>query len=104
MATAPYFDGTQPCMKTDPEVFFPELPTRPNSEDKRYYSILVEQAKSICNSCPFNVECLQYALYNDVTGVWGGTVDSDRRAIRKTRNILPPKPMSLVTAAWVKGK
>lgn len=104
MATAPYFDGTQPCMKIDPEVFFPELPPRPNSEDKRYYSILVEQAKSICDSCPFIAPCLQYALYNDVTGIWGGTVDSDRNSIRKVRKIPPPKPMSVVTASWAKQK
>lgn len=104
MATAPYFDGTQPCMKADPELFFPELPARPNAEDKRYYSIAVTLAKEVCNECPFIGACLQYALHNDVTGIWGGTIDSDRRTIRKHRRIPPPKPMSVVTAQWLKVK
>ena len=104
MATAPYFDGTQPCMKTDPEVFFPELSARPTAEDKRYYAIAVNQAKAICNPCPFIDACLTYALYNDVTGIWGATVDSDRSSIRKIKKIPPPKPMSMVTAAWAKQK
>jgi WhiB family redox-sensing transcriptional regulator len=104
LATAPYFDGSQPCMKVDPEVFFPEMPVRPNAEDKRYYSIAVEQAKAVCSTCSFINECLSYALYNDVTGVWGGTVDTDRNQIRKNKKILPPKSMSLVTAQWLRAK
>ena len=35
-------------------------------------------AKQICSQCPSRPECLQYALENDETGVWGGTNDNDR--------------------------
>lgn len=102
MATAPSFDGTQPCLKVDPEMFFPELPEHPTAADKREHAVMVTAAKAICNSCKFEDACLTYALYNDVTGVWGGTVDSDRRAIRKQRRIPPPKPMSVITSQWIK--
>jgi WhiB family redox-sensing transcriptional regulator len=102
MATAPSFDGTQPCLKVDPELFFPELPARATAADKREYAITVSAAKAVCTSCPFVDACLTYALYNDVTGVWGATIDSDRRAIRKQKKIPPPKPMSVITAQWTK--
>lgn len=103
MATAPYFDGTQSC-KNDPELFFPELPARPKAEDKRYYSIAVATAKAVCNECPFIDACLQYALHNDVMGIWGGTNDSDRNEIRKRKKIPPPKSLSSMVSQWIKDK
>ena len=38
-------------------------------------------AKKICNTCPVKAECLQYALQNEETGVWGGLNDNDRRML-----------------------
>ena len=42
-------------------------------------------AKAICAGCPSREACLQYALDNHETGVWGGTNDLDRaRIVRKS--------------------
>lgn len=48
--------------------------------------IYATQALKVCESCPVKQECLEYALRNGETiGVWGGTTEIMRRAIRKKR-------------------
>jgi len=44
--------------------------------------------KRICAACPVKIECLNYSLYNNVSGYWGGTTEKTRRAMRKKRNII----------------
>jgi WhiB family redox-sensing transcriptional regulator len=85
MATAPSFDGTQPCLKVDPEIFFPELPEgTPTSEEKKQYEIEVIAAKAVCAPCPFIEPCLAYALKTPNTyGIWGATDERDRKRIKK---------------------
>ena len=83
---APYFDGTQPCMDADPELFFPESP-----EDIYHNS---RKAKEICNQCAFKTLCLDYALTVDVVGIWAGTTKTDRRKLRKEKNL--PRPESII--------
>ena len=93
MATAPSFDGTQPCLKVDPEVFFPALPEEydednkliPNTaEEKKQYETEVIIAKSVCAPCPFIDPCLAYALKTPNTwGIWGATDERDRKRIKK---------------------
>ena len=40
-------------------------------------------AKAVCAQCPVRGECLAYALrYPQLQGVWGGTSDAERRALR----------------------
>ncbi len=42
------------------------------------------QAKKICQICPVQEECLQYALAtNQSEGVWGGMSSGDRRRLRR---------------------
>ena len=42
-------------------------------------------AKRICMQCTVRGQCLEYALENHETGVWGGLNDLDRkRLVRKT--------------------
>lgn len=74
----PDFDGTQLCREIDPEVWFPE----------NYISNAVKDAKSICNRCEWQVECLEYALHYNVDGIWGATIPNERRKIRRRRNII----------------
>lgn len=43
-----------------------------------------EQAKAICAVCPVTDECLEYALEtNQVSGIWGGTTESERKSLRR---------------------
>jgi WhiB family redox-sensing transcriptional regulator len=66
----PWFDGTQPCAQTDPEIFFPELDT-PRS--------VLKVARDICRSCDFQAPCLEFALRTHSQGVWAGTTERERR-------------------------
>lgn len=71
------------------ELFFPE---QGSSVGQR------ARAKKVCKQCPVKLECLENALTvpvmdprgrtgHWVSGVWGGTVESERIAIRKARGI-----------------
>ena len=71
--SAPAFDGSQPCMNVDPELWFPEPGT---------YSKGNTMAKEICVSCRFRQPCLQYAVENRVEGIWGGMGTTEREAYR----------------------
>lgn len=66
------------CIGTDPDLFFPlggsEAPLAQ-----------AEAAKQVCSQCTVRALCLEYALEtNQTTGVWGGTNEDERRAIRRT--------------------
>jgi hypothetical protein len=86
-----------PCAETDPNMFFPEDGTESYSISPHtgeyilnmrasYYNL--EGAKAICNSCPFITQCLEYALTDQyLVGIWGGTTEQQRRAIRQKRKI-----------------
>lgn len=70
-------DGSQPCAQTDPELFFPDKGESPAT------------AKQLCQDCPLIRDCLAYGLRFKVFGVWGGTTDQDRRALRAKYGIQP---------------
>ena len=60
------------CAGVDPELFFPQRGE--SSED----------AKAVCRGCLVRAECLDYALsINERNGIWGGTSERERRAIRQ---------------------
>jgi len=83
---APRFDGTQLCAFVDPELFFYD--TRAEMLDR------VPKAKAICNECAFKKPCFDYALANDVQGVWGSTTYPERKKLRKDLGLPRPTPMS----------
>jgi WhiB family redox-sensing transcriptional regulator len=76
---APFFDGTQPCAQTDPELFFPD-----SAGDALRVKHLV---KKICSSCDFQAECLEYAIDTDSFGIWGGTLEVERKRIIKYKKV-----------------
>ena len=56
---------------TDPDLFFPGR-GQP-----------ITDARRVCATCPVKAECLDYAIRNGETiGVWGGTLERERRAMR----------------------
>lgn len=65
------------CLGSDPDLFFPLGGTgKPLAQ--------AEAAKGLCFGCGVRELCLHYALEtNQVTGVWGGTTEEERRAVRR---------------------
>lgn len=49
----------------------------------------VRKAKAVCNSCPVQDYCLEYALVTDQTiGIWGGLTERERRGLQQKRRIV----------------
>lgn len=70
------------CLHADPELFFPIASMGPALDQ-------IEEAKRICAACPVRRPCLAWALEQGiVSGIWGGTSEAERRAMRgaTTRN------------------
>jgi WhiB family transcriptional regulator, redox-sensing transcriptional regulator len=69
------------CRDEDPEMFFPA---------PRSLTMFVQlaRAKAICGSCPVAEDCLRYALTTRQDhGVWGGTSEEERRAMRRLQGV-----------------
>jgi WhiB family transcriptional regulator, redox-sensing transcriptional regulator len=65
------------CRHADTDLFFPVGSAGPALRQ-------VDEAKRICRTCPVQARCLAWALDLGVTdGVWGGTTEDERRAIRR---------------------
>ncbi|WP_432031514.1 WhiB family transcriptional regulator [Streptomyces antibioticus] len=65
------------CRHEDPDLFFPIGTSGPAL-------LQTEQAKAVCRRCPVREACLDRAMNTDQTlGVWGGTSESERRAIKR---------------------
>ena len=70
------------CRDTDPELFFPDGTAEPALRR-------IGAAKRICGTCPAQTQCLAWALDHGITnGVWGGTTEDERRAIRSLPGIM----------------
>lgn len=63
------------CRSEDPELFFPVSEVGPGMRQ-------VIEAKAVCAGCPVRSACLAFALERDLEGVWGGTTEDERRALR----------------------
>jgi WhiB family redox-sensing transcriptional regulator len=69
------------CRDHDPELFFPVTSHGPGLEQ-------LAAAKAVCAGCPIQNACLRWALETgQEAGVWGGTGEDDRRALRRTRSM-----------------
>jgi WhiB family transcriptional regulator, redox-sensing transcriptional regulator len=65
------------CRDADPDLFFPVGTAGPALRQ-------IEEAKRICRACLAQAPCLAWALDHGVgSGVWGGTTEDERRAIRR---------------------
>jgi len=67
------------CRDTDPELFFPIGNAGPALRQ-------LERAKQVCAGCQVRIPCLEWALATGQdAGVWGGTGEDERRALRRVR-------------------
>jgi WhiB family redox-sensing transcriptional regulator len=71
---APLFDGSQLCAQSDPDSFFPEKHTNTHE---------AKAAIRVCHNCHFKEPCLEYALKEDVWGIWGGKTERQRRFMKR---------------------
>jgi WhiB family redox-sensing transcriptional regulator len=54
--------------------------------------VSAEPAKAVCAGCLVREECLEYALaLGEKFGIWGGTSERERRALRRGREGTTPK-------------
>ncbi len=85
--------GTPPCAETDPDAFFSEEPLEGAMYIRPIYTH-ERAAKMVCMGCPYQARCLTYALENpELSGIWGGTNERQRNAMRKGNIVslgLPP--------------
>ncbi|MFI8181066.1 WhiB family transcriptional regulator [Actinacidiphila glaucinigra] len=64
------------CSEEDPELFFP-------ISGSGLGMVQIGEAKAVCGRCPVTFQCLEWALgAGPMEGVWGGTTESERRALR----------------------
>ena len=66
------------CAEIDINLFFPDL------EDNR---IDARHAKSMCQRCDHLTDCLEWAIKNNEVGIWGGTNQKTREAIKRRRKL-----------------
>lgn len=65
------------CRDSNAELFFPIGSTGQALE-------MIEAAREICDECAAKAPCLEFALQtNQEAGIWGGSTEEERRAIRK---------------------
>ena len=76
--------GAPPCSETDPEAFYPAdlNDIAGGAGNSKYYN--ESGAKAVCKACPYVMRCLMYAIENNELGIWGGTTESDRKAIKRS--------------------
>jgi hypothetical protein len=66
------------CAQIDTEIFYPD----------RGDSASADMARKICRMCDVKKQCLQYAVDNNERhGIWGGTIERERRPMLKIKNI-----------------
>ena len=65
------------CRSADPDLFFPISDSGPAREQ-------AAKAKAICATCRVRRECLVFAVGTEqVYGIWGGTTEQERAAVRR---------------------
>ncbi|MEW2079172.1 WhiB family transcriptional regulator [Streptomyces sp. NPDC012403] len=67
------------CLSEDPDLFFPI-----GSINSGRATLQTDEAKAVCRRCPVTRQCLAWAVdMGPVEGIWGGTTEGERRAMRR---------------------
>jgi len=78
------------CVGRDVRMWFPHAERTERGDFSTQYKKAGEHtiaAKAICGECPQQIPCLNYALYYEAFGIWGGTTERERKLLRKKHNI-----------------
>ena len=65
------------CQGEDPDLFFPIAAAGPALAQ-------VLAAKAVCYRCAVRAACLSYAVATGQAGIWGGTTQEERHAMRRS--------------------
>ncbi len=77
--------GDAACRGLDPDLFFPVGTAGPALGQ-------INRAKRVCAGCPVRARCLDWALVTGQdAGVWGGTSEDERRALRRAGPMTPAR-------------
>lgn len=77
----------RPCATGDPERFFRSLGTNYAATDAGVREAS-SRAAELCAGCPVIDACLDYAIAEAMEGIWGGTVEPQRRMLdRRARGV-----------------
>jgi hypothetical protein len=75
------------CKQHDGSLWFPRsLPDMNGAQRAEEYE-RIAQAIKICNSCPIQIKCLDYAIRAEPFGIWGGASEAERVYLRARHNI-----------------
>lgn len=89
-------DAVPLCAETDPDSFFPKDYFDDENGKSAASSYENERSvKAICNECPLKLDCLMYAMTTGQHGIWGGTTENERRAIRRGRGVKLQRSLGL---------
>jgi WhiB family redox-sensing transcriptional regulator len=66
------------CKDQPMEAFFP------SSTDRQVVIATVYRAKAMCSRCPLIEGCLQFAIDNGASGIWGGTTLTERKSFKRS--------------------
>ncbi|MFF1568217.1 WhiB family transcriptional regulator [Streptomyces sp. NPDC058293] len=83
------------CQGEDPDLFFPvgNISSGPTA-------LQTDEAKAVCRRCPVAEKCLSWAVaVGPVEGIWGGTTEGERRAIRLRTMRRPAVTVAVTEAA-----
>jgi hypothetical protein len=76
------------CKEHDGSIWFPRnLPEMNGTQRAAEYERIAKAIK-ICNSCPIQIKCLDYALRAEPFGIWGGATEAERVYLRARHNIV----------------
>lgn len=67
------------CRYQWPDLFF-------GDDDPISGAVADDAAKAVCRHCPVRADCLAWALASGEAGVWGGTTEDERAALRAKQN------------------
>jgi WhiB family redox-sensing transcriptional regulator len=87
-AVRPQFDWrlAAACRDLDPDLFFPVGATGPSVGQ-------IAEAKQVCDACPVQRNCLSWAIkHYQAYGIWGGTTERERQALRTAVNVRQRRP------------
>jgi WhiB family redox-sensing transcriptional regulator len=62
--------------KADPDIFFMD-----DKDESNYDATKTRMALTICGQCPIQKQCLEFAIKEEMEGVWGGTTTKERKSI-----------------------